>query len=148
MLDLDHEPIVSETLSGPFASMTIAKLLRRHGVLMKGAPLPAAVAAGRQMQCFRNAWDLSLSMKWEYWEDWGWDRTVGAIPFHHAWCVDPTVRSVVDPTWAHPEDCVYLGIHIPTGILSEALNETGTFGVLDTRWGKPAGAVVRYLHGL
>ena len=137
--------IIDQTLSSPFGDAPIADILRAHGTRLCGAPLPPTYTRGRSRECFRNAWHLTLSRQLEYWEGWAWDPKIGAMPFHHAWCVDGMNGAVVDPTWARPETCVYLGLHIPTDVLLKAINETEKWGVLDIGDGTTAETVLEYL---
>ncbi len=62
---------------------------------------------------------------------YGWcpDET-GKLPFHHAWCVEPSTRNIVDATWRGPEQCLYSWVHVPIRALIEILNQTKTFGIL------------------
>lgn len=140
--------LVSETLDGPYGSLPMAQFLQAHGVLSMGAPRPVGLRRGRPRECFRNAWDLCLGRGMDYWESWAWDPRVGAMPFHHAWCVASRTGAVVDPTWPEPELCAYLGVHIPTELLCEVLNATSRFGILDRGQGFEAERVARHLGGL
>ncbi|TNC48717.1 hypothetical protein FHG66_12920 [Rubellimicrobium rubrum] len=145
----DHpEALIEETLAGPFGKLPMAGMLREHGSRFMGAALPATYKRGMPRRCFRNAAQLTRSRHLEYWEGWAWVPSFGALPFDHAWCVDPQSGCVVDSTWENPADCVYLGLHVPTEVLLEARRETGVWGVLDVRRGRMADALKRYLSQL
>ena len=63
-----------------------------------------------------------------HWEGLAINKKLG-IAIHHAWNV--LEGNIVDATGMNPEDCYYMGIHIPTKKLIEVLTETKVYGVLD-----------------
>lgn len=79
----------------------------------EGAPLPAGEPQGEVRQCFSNALTLAVLRGWVYVE--GYAMSPVGLAVHHAWCVtDEESRTVIDPTWDHPEKCSYYGIQFQT----------------------------------
>ncbi|WP_370284915.1 hypothetical protein [Pseudooceanicola nanhaiensis] len=129
-----HHPnfhLIDQCYAEPFGQEAMARFLAAHGTRKRATPLPAEVRLGIPREAFRNAWDLALTSRAEYWEGYAWHPECGALPFHHAWCVDPRSGAVWDTTWRDVEGAVYLGVYVPTERLCATLNETGAFGILD-----------------
>lgn len=103
--------------------------------------MPPEIKPGKPREAFRNAWDLALTSRADYWEGYAWHPECGALPFHHAWCVDPRSGTVLDTTWRDVEGAVYLGVGIPTERLCTNLNASGIFGILDKGVGFEHGTV-------
>ncbi|MGR3270501.1 hypothetical protein [Thalassococcus profundi] len=143
MTDPDYH-LIDRCYDSPFAEETLARFLHDHGVRMTAAALPPGVGYGAPRQCFRNAWDLTLNSRMEYWEGYGWDPQCAHLPFHHAWCVDRRSGFVCDPTWRDAPDAVYLGVHVPRRTLMSNLHATGMFGILDKGCGFEHATVKEY----
>lgn len=123
--------LVSNSYAGPFGGLPLAKFLHARGERMFGGSLPPDDLRGARRECFRNAWNLAVSRNMEYWEGHAWDPALGGVPVHHAWCRDASSRKVFEPTWGNGANVIYLGVHVPTSVLTHSLEETRTFGVLD-----------------
>lgn len=95
-----------------------------------GSAFPPDMKRGQQGQCFRNAWQLSLSHGLPYCEGYGWDVELGALPFPHAWNRCRSSGRVIDTTWAIGRGAVYLGIELSPKQLMNIINLTECFGVL------------------
>jgi hypothetical protein len=125
--------LIDACFADVFGQEPMARFLREHGIPMAGEPLPPGIAFGKPRQAFRNAWDLTLKGEVDYFEGYAWDPVCGELPFHHApaWGVDRRTGAVRDTTWRDAAGAVYLGVHVPTGVLLTNLEDSGVFGVLD-----------------
>lgn len=123
--------IINNTYSGPFGVLPLSRFLSIRGERIMGEALPRNFRRGAPRECFRNAWKLALTHDMEYWEGHAWDPALGCIPFHHAWCRGSSGREVIEPTWHNGANVLYFGVHVPTTVLSQSLEETQTFGILD-----------------
>lgn len=122
--------LIDQTLAGPYGALPLADYLRRHGTRWGGSALPPDMKKGPQGQCFRNAWQLSISHRLLYCEGYGWDVQLGALPFSHAWNLCPSSGRVIDATWPIGEGAVYLGIELSPKQLMKIIGLTQCFGVL------------------
>lgn len=123
--------LIDACYDSPLAETPLSRFLTDHGVRMLGAALPAGVEYGAPRDAFRNAWTLSLTGHMDYWEGYAWDPICGALPFHHAWCVDTRTGLVCDPTWRDAANAVYLGAFVPAEALHANLGASGVFGIFD-----------------
>lgn len=122
--------LIDQTLAGPYGALPLADYLRRNGKRWLGSALPPDIEKAPQKQCFRNAWQLSLSHGLPYCEGYGWDIELGALPFLHAWNICPASGRVIDATWAIGSRAVYLGIELSPKQLKKIIDLTECFGVL------------------
>lgn len=122
--------LIDQTLAGPYGALPLTDYLRRKGSRWSGSALPPGIKKGPQRQCFRNAWQLSLSHGFPYCEGYGWDVELGALPFLHAWNLCPASGRVIDATWAIGNRAVYLGIELSPKQLMKIIDLTECFGVL------------------
>lgn len=122
--------LIDQILAGPFGALPLADYLRRNGRRWVGSALPQDMKKGPRGQCFRNAWQLSLSHGLPYCEGYGWDVEQGALPIAHAWNLCPSTGQVIDATWAIGKGAVYLGIELSPKQLMKIVDLTECFGVL------------------
>lgn len=125
-----HCDLIDQTLAGPYGALPLTDYLRRNGRRWVGGALPPNMHRGPQGQCFRNAWQLSLSHGLSYCEGYGWDVELGALPYSHAWNLCRSSGRVIDATWAIGRRAVYLGIELSPKQLMKIIDLTGRFGVL------------------
>ena len=125
-----HCDLIDQTFAGPYGILPLAGYLRRNGRRWVGSALPPDMKRGPQGQCFRNAWQLSLSHGLPYCEGYGWDVELGALPFPHAWNLCRSSGRVIDTTWAIGRRAVYLGIELSPKQLMKIIDSTECFGVL------------------
>jgi len=100
--------LIDQTLAGPYGALPLTDYLRRNASRWVGNALPPSIKKGPQKQCFRNAWQLSLSHGFPYCEGYGWDVDLGALPFLHAWNLCPISGRVIDATWDIGNRAIYL----------------------------------------
>lgn len=137
--------LIDDALAGPFGDTPIGRFLRDRGTRLPGAARPAGLARGTPRKCYENSTELAFARGLDYWEGWGFNPEFGAVAIDHAWCRDPATGKVVDATWAAPETCVYLGVHIPTPTLFNVIVETRIYGVLQGNFGFARDVVARHL---
>lgn len=100
--------------------------LLKHSRIWDARPCPEAWAQGAPRECYRNAGTLALAHpELTYVEG----VATSFIPTAHAWCVTPAGQ-VVDPTWANPGQCAYLGIPFKTEFLKRRLVDTEVWGII------------------
>lgn len=100
--------------------------LLKHSRIWDAHPCPEAWARGAPRECYRNAGTLALAHpELTYVEG----VATSFIPTAHAWCVTPDGQ-VVDPTWANPGQCAYLGIPFKTEFLKRRLVDTEVWGII------------------
>lgn len=100
--------------------------LLKHSRIWDAHPCPEAWARGAPRECYRNAGTLALAHpELTYVEG----VATSFIPTAHAWCVTPDGQ-VVDPTWANPGQCAYLGIPFKTSFLKRRLVDTEVWGII------------------
>ncbi|MHA3980702.1 hypothetical protein ACW9UR_23795 [Halovulum sp. GXIMD14794] len=124
--------LIDETLAGPFGKLPLAKYLHENGQRWEGSHLPHGIKKMSRRQCFRNAWELSLRHGFPYCEGYGWDVTLGAMPFGHAWNLCPQSGRVIDATWAIGEKALYLGVELSPNQLMRIVDFTGCLEVLQS----------------
>ena len=125
------QDLIDTCTASPLGQQPLARFLAERGTRMSGAALPPGRRPGVPREAFRNAWDLSLSGRYQYWEGYAWHPDCGILPFHHAWGVEPETGRVHDVTWPDAAAAIYLGVHVPKDILLENLARTEVFGILD-----------------
>jgi hypothetical protein len=101
--------LIDQTLAGPYGALPLTDYLRRNGRRWSGSALPPGVKKGPQRQCFRIAWQMSLSLGLNLY---------------------PSSGRVIDATWAIGKGAVYLGIELSPKQLMRIINLTECFGVL------------------
>ena len=110
-------------------------VLRHAGPELKGQPTGMDGCPIERMtakECFSNAGMLALREGYDYREGFAVRLDLG-IPIHHAWA--EWDGHVLDPTWDHPENCLYLGVPFDTDVLEEWTLKKGYWGLLDSGWG-------------
>jgi hypothetical protein len=81
----------------------------------------------RPGSCFRNALLLALDdVGLTYVEGLAAAQGDPAIEIVHAWCID-SAGEVIDPTW-RPAGASYLGMAVPTSVVTESVLESRRFG--------------------
>lgn len=136
--------LINQSYAGPYGALPLSKFLIARGQRMKGAPLSSACHGGSARECFRNAWKFALDNDMEYWEGHAWDPAFGCVPIHHAWCRASLTWDIIEPTWRNGVNVLYFGIHVPASVLTQSLNETRTFGVLDNSAVFSSSSAARY----
>lgn len=101
----------------------------RNGVEMPGSPRPKGVKKMTDKECFYNTTQLTFKQRWEYYEGMAINKNIG-LPIHHAWNVKD--GKVIDATWMEPQNCHYMGVHMPIDKLAKVLSKTKVYGVFDT----------------
>jgi hypothetical protein len=137
---LEDEVAAWEKFNNPCA---LSRFVLRNGVVMAGHMRPPGVRKRESRECFRNATRAVLYGRYgyEYYEGLGISSL--GVPIHHAWCVSAEGK-VVDLTWLEPEDCSYMGVHIPKADLSAQVKHHGMYGVIA---GDVMGFNVKYIFG-
>lgn len=103
-------------------------LLKQFGQGFTGCALPEGFIRGTAKQCYRNSYNLAISLGLTYVEGIAIHEAHG-VPLQHAWCVDDQGR-VYDVTWDTPEKAQYFGIPFSTNYVLEVSLETGVYGIL------------------
>lgn len=105
-----------------------ADFILQHGVPFEAVNLPDMYELGEKKQCFANAASAALHhLELIYCEGYA----CGVIPVHHAWCIDCETRETVDLTWDRGHAFGYYGIPMNIEYVMKAVNEKGTYGVID-----------------
>lgn len=119
------------------------RFVLRNGEVMKGQALPEPYAKLEAKQCFANATRtvLFLDDSLTYCEGIAVSTRLG-LPIHHAWCVN-AAGEVIDQTWSHPEEALYMGVKFDREELARETVNLGSYGLLDTGTGLNVGLMVR-----
>ena len=110
----------------------IEDFVLRNGRQWTPAALPPKLQPGKRRECFKNAFDLAMSVTGlRYVEGYA----CGVIPVLHAWCADAD-GMVVDTTWTggrfrSPLGMEYFGVAFGTEFLFKALAKKKTYGLID-----------------
>lgn len=146
MVKIDIKQVLEEWVQKWAALGNAALLYRfvlRNGEVQQGSPLPTGTPKLEAKQCFSNATRavLFLDQPVTYCEGIAMSTRLG-LPIHHAWCVtDEGV--VLDQTWSHPEEAVYMGVKFDREELQRETLRLGSYGLLDTGVGLNAGLMFR-----
>jgi hypothetical protein len=138
---LAEEIVLWEKMGNP---CLLSRFVLRHGKIMAGDRRPRGIRKRRNKECFKNTAEAVLYgwNDYQYYEGLVLTRIVPLL-IHHAWCVD-SMGLVVDLTWLHPEECTYMGVHIPKEELrEEILNREAYCSVFDTG----RGFNIQYMFG-
>lgn len=118
---------------------SIADLVLRYGRIWPDRADPATVPDMARGQCFANAGILAVERPdLTYVEGWAGSL----IPTEHAWLVTAD-GAVVDPTWGHSPDAVYLGVPLTRHCVMRRTTDTGVWGILVEAWRQPRWHVLR-----
>ena len=113
------------------AGRNMYSFVLEHGIGRWGTPLPRGLRKLADRLCFQHATQLALSHdRYVYCEGLAITTTLGFLT-HHAWALDRDENyRVVDNTWKHPVNGIYLGVPFNRDFMNREILKNKCYGIL------------------